>query len=266
MLPVLLVGDQLVVAKYAYGWSFISPTLPNPAAMWRSLVEHKQEESWGVQLPFVRGRLFGRMPERGDVVIVTPPGRNTDYIKRVVGLPGDRIEVRNGVLIINNVPVKRGPVHYVDVPDYGGMPLAAPEYGTTCDIPDGLQGAAGKQVCRLPLVRETLPNGRSYETVDLSRSSPDAGPLYYQGDNYGPVVIPADNVFLMGDNREKSADSRIALDQGGLGGPVPWEYIGGRAEFITFSKNGHATWNPLTWWGGLRGGRAGTSLHPARDK
>ena len=106
-------------------------------------------------------------------------------------------------------------------------------------------------------MRETLPNGRSYETVDLG---------YYGGDNYAPVTIPADHVFLMGDNRDQSADSRVSLDQQGLGGPVPWEYVGGRAEFITFSKNGQATWNPLTWWGGLRGGRAGTSLHPARDK
>jgi signal peptidase I len=266
MLPGLEVGDQLVVAKYAYGWSFISPTLPNPAAMWRDLVEHKPQESWGVQLPFIHGRLFGRLPERGDVVIVTPPGRNTDYIKRVIGLPGDRIEVRNGVVFINNVPVKRGPVHYVDLPDYGGVALTGGEYGTTCDIPGGLQGPDGKHFCRLPLVRETLPNGRSFETVDLSRSTPGSDPNYYEGDNYGPITVPANHVFLMGDNRERSADSRIALDQGGLGGPVPWEYIGGRAEFITFSKNGSATWNPLTWWGGLRSGRAGTSLHPARDK
>ena len=266
MLPGLEVGDQLVVAKYAYGWSFISPTLPNPVAMWRDLVEHKPQESWGVQLPFIKGRLFGRMPERGDVVIVTPPGRNTDYIKRVIGLPGDRIEVRNGVVFINNVPVKRGPVHYVDLPDYGGVALTGQEYGTTCDIPGGLQGPANKHFCRLPLVRETLPNGRSFETVDLSRGAPGSDPNYYEGDNYGPTTVPADHVFLMGDNRERSADSRIALDQGGLGGPVPWEYIGGRAEFITFSKNGKATWNPLTWWGGLRSGRAGTSLHPAQDK
>src|SRR3954466_5526517 len=73
MLPGLEVGDQLVVAKYAYGWSFISPTLPNPVAVWRDRVQQKPQESWGVQLPFIPGRLFGRMPDRGDVVIVTPP-------------------------------------------------------------------------------------------------------------------------------------------------------------------------------------------------
>jgi len=249
MLPGLQVGDQLVVTKYPYGWSFISPTLPNPVAMWKDLVLKQPQESWGVQLPFVKGRLFGRLPERGDVVIVTPPGRNQDYIKRVIGLPGDTLEVRDGVVLLNNVPVKRGPMHNLLVPI---------DANTTCiDIPGGRRTVGGKAYCQLPLVRETLPNGRSYETVDLG---------YSDGDDYGPVRIPADHVFLMGDNRDRSADSRVKLDAQGLGGPVPWEYVGGRAEFITFSKNGQATWNPLTWWGGLRGGRAGTSLHPARDK
>jgi signal peptidase I len=261
MLPGLLVGDQLVVTKYPYGWSFISPTIPNPVAMWRELVLKQPQESWGVQLPFVKGRLFGRMPERGDVVIVTPPGRNQDYIKRVVGLPGDTIEVRDGVLIINNVAVKRGPVHYVDIADYGGTPLPGPGDGDTCggiSSPGGiLKTPAGKTICRLPLVRETLPNGRNYETVELGRSSTDF---------YGPVTVPPDRVFLMGDNRDGSADSRVDLAANGLGGAVPWEYIGGRAEFISFSKTGTASWNPLTWWAGLRGGRAGVTLHPAREK
>ena len=252
MLPGLLVGDQLIVTKYPYGWSFISPTIPNPVAMWKDLIEHKPQESWGVQLPFVKGRLFGRLPERGDVVIVTPPGRNQDYIKRVIGLPGDRLEVRDGVVILNGVAVKRGPIHYVDIPDYGGVP--ASDGRLTCDG-GTTSKVGGRTTCRLPLVRETLPNGRSYETVEL-------GPSFT--DNYAAVTIPAGHVFLMGDNRDESADSRVSLDGGGLGGPVPWEYIGGRAEFITFSKNGSATWNPLTWWGGLRGGRAGTSLHPVR--
>ncbi|MDB5681745.1 MAG: signal peptidase, partial [Sphingomonas bacterium] len=224
-------------------------TIPNPVAIWKDLVLKQPQESWGVQLPFIKGRLIGRLPERGDVVIVTPPGRNQDYIKRVVGLPGDRIEVRDGVVLINGVAVKRGPMHNVM------MPIDA---NTTCiAIPDGRRVVNGKAYCQLPLVRETLPNGRSYETVDLG---------YYGGDNYAPVTIPADHIFLMGDNRDQSADSRVSLDLQGLGGPVPWEYVGGRAEFVTFSKNGQATWNPLSWWGGLRGGRSGTSLHPTRDK
>ena len=248
MLPGLLVGDRLVVTKYPYGWSFISPTIPNPAAIFRSLVLRQPEESWGVQLPFVSGRLFGRLPERGDVVIVTPPGRNTDYIKRLIGLPGDRLQVRGGILYINGHAVQRGPIHDKMVP--------VDANATCADYPGALeQGRDGKDYCRLPLVTETLPNGRRYDTVELGWS---------QGDDYGPITIPAGHVFLMGDNRDRSSDSRFPLAPPdlGLGGAVPVEYVGGRAEFITFSLDGNATWNPLTWWGALRSGRAGNSLHP----
>jgi signal peptidase I len=240
MLPGLLVGDQLVVSKFPYGWSFVSPTFH--------------------VLPFLHGRLLGRLPERGDVVIVTPPGTETDYIKRLIALPGDRIAVRDGIVILNGVPLKRGPLHYVDIPNYGGAPLVS-EPGITCDplqYPGAIHtGADGKSYCRLPLYTETLPSGRHYETVDLGPS---------QGDNYPETLIPPGHVFLMGDNRDRSADSRFSLAEQGLGGPVPWEYLGGRAEFITFSKTGLGTWNPLTWGQSFRGGRAGTSLHAERDK
>jgi signal peptidase I len=256
MLPGLLVGDQLVVSKYAYGWSFVSPTIPDPVAIFRSLVLRQPQASWGVQLPFIRGRVLGRMPERGDVVIVTPPGGNVDYIKRVIALPGDTIEMREGQVILNGKPLKRGPIRMVNIPDYGNVRL--PDGTLTCDYPGAqVRGADGRTACRLPLVRETLPSGRSYETVELGPSI---------GDTYGPIVVPDNRVFLMGDNRDRSADSRFPLSEEGLNGPVPWENIGGRAEFVTFSKNGSSTWNPLTWWGGMRGGRAGTSLHPTESK
>jgi signal peptidase I len=115
-----------------------------------------------------------------------------------------------------------------------------------------VRGADGKMYCRVPVVRETLPNGHSYETVELGRSSED---------NFGPVIVPADHVWLMGDNRDDSADSRVPEWQGGLGGAVPWENIGGRAEFITFSLDGTSVWwNPISWFEALRHGRAGTSL------
>ena len=224
MLPGLRVGDRLVVSKFAYGWS--------------------------LQLPFIHGRLFGSLPTRGDVVIVTPPGTHNDYIKRVIGLPGDRLEVRDGTVILNGKPVQRGPLHYVDIPIDTNSPCKASDYGEQARV----RTASGQWVCHLPIVTETLPNHRRYDTVELGWSP---------GDNYGPITIPANHVFLMGDNRDRSADSRFSLAELGLGGPVPYENIGGRAEFVTFSLDGDATLNPLTWWGSLRSGRAGTSLHPA---
>ena len=183
-------------------------------------------------------------------MIVTPPGTHNDYIKRVIGLPGDRLEVRDGTVILNGKPVQRGPLHYVDIPIDTNSPCKASDYGEQARV----RTASGQWVCHLPIVTETLPNHRRYDTVELGWSP---------GDNYGPITIPANHVFLMGDNRDRSADSRFSLAELGLGGPVPYENIGGRAEFVTFSLDGDATLNPLTWWGSLRSGRAGTSLHPA---
>ena len=234
MMPTLLKGDRLVVSKYPYGWSWVSPSFHI--------------------FPHWRGRLLGNMPERGDIVIVTPPGQSDDYIKRVIGLPGDTIEVRNGRLVINGKPVKAERRPPVMVPVDANVP---------CGIEfSGFQvvQADGQAFCRLPIVRETLPNGVTYDTIDLENES--------AGNRFPPVKVPADHLFLMGDNRDRSADSRFQLGppENGLGGPVPWENIGGRAEFITFSLDGTSQlFNPVSWFQALRSGRAGTSLRGQKD-
>ena len=232
MMPILLEGDRLVVSKFPYGWSWVSVSFH--------------------LLPERPGRILPRTPERGDIVILTPPGQEIDYIKRVIGIPGDTVAVQDGRVILNGRPIQRVAAAPTAIPVDANTPCTGPGFeGALVRTGDGA-------VCRLPVFRETLPGGRTYDTIDMGPGSP--------GDDREAVRVPAGHVFVMGDNRDNSADSRFPIEGGGLGGPVPLENVGGRAEFITFSLDGTASlWNPVSWFTGLRGGRAGTSLHPAEE-
>ena len=230
MMPGLLTGDRLVVSKYPYGWSWASPSFH--------------------VLPPMPGRVLGKVPERGDIVIVTPPGTRTDYIKRVIGLPGDTLQMVEGTVLINGRAVKRETQRPKLIPVDANSPCGSDRDPALYEA--RTRGADGTMYCRVPVIRETQPNGRSFDTVELGRTPQD---------NFGPIRLPAGHLWLMGDNRDDSADSRVPEWQGGLGGPIPVENIGGRAEFITFSLDGTTQWwNPVSWFDSLRSGRAGRSL------
>jgi len=238
MMPTLQVGDQIVVSKWPYGWSYVSP------------VFHL--------LPFMRGRLLGRLPERGDVVILTRPGanrRSEDYIKRVIGLPGDVVSLKGGHLWLNGRPVATRDLGHRLLPVDGNFHCDPndpdPERAFPGFAAARVTGAGGRDYCRLHVLRETLPGGRSYETLDFGRNAADDFPAYR---------VPPGHIFLMGDNRDLSADSRVPLAFNGLGGAVPIENIGGRAELILFSLSGNATWNPLSWPAAFRAGRTAIPL------
>jgi len=188
MKSTLLVGDYLFVSKYAYGFSRYSlPFGPN----------------------LFEGRIWAAEPERGDVVVFKLPRDNsTDYIKRVVGLPGDQIQVRGGVLYINGEAVERESV------------------GQWTDD-DGI---------RYERYRETMPNGVQYMTLDRDPNGPE--------DNTQVYEVPAGHFFMMGDNRDNSTDSRVLSAVG----YVPFENLVGRAEVIFFSvEEGNAAWQFWKW-------------------
>ena len=190
MMPTLLVGDYIFVNKFAYGYSrFSLPFSPN----------------------LFSGRIFESEPKRGDIVVFRfPPNPDVDYIKRLVGLPGDHIQVREGVLYVNGTAVPKVPDGTFNS-DYAQDP--------------------GQDV---PVFRETLDNGVTYDTLDQSPVS--------RGDNTREFIVPEGHYFMMGDNRDNSLDSRFDV------GFVPAENLVGRASVIFFSLGNDTSFREIWKW------------------
>ncbi|HEX4695175.1 signal peptidase I [Sphingomonas sp.] len=229
MLPRLYIGDYLFISKWNYGYSRHS--LP-----------------WS--LPLIPGRIFPGTPTRGDVVVFkSPAGNGEDVIKRVIGIPGDTIQMRNGQIILNGVPVPRARVADFVIP-------LTPNYRDPKPGDDGCPPQsrdAAQTVCRYQQFRETLPAVNDKPAVSynvLNRGN-------YPGADYtGLYAVPAGRVFVMGDNRDDSGDSRFPVPDGM--GYVPLENVEGKALFTFWSTDGSAQWLlPWTWFTAARWSRMG---------
>lgn len=221
MQPRLWNGDYLIASKWPYGYS---------------------RNSVFFDAPWISGRVLARTPARGDVVIFKHPVSGEDYIKRVIGVPGDTIAMRRGQLILNAKPVAKTRLDDFEI---------ALSPNTQCASGGReVAGESGGRVCRYPRFRETLPGGRSYEVLDLT-STPE--------DSTSAVKVREGELFVMGDNRDRSMDSRFPA-MAGLGtGLVPEANLVGRAEMIVWSTDGNAEWTkPWTWFSAARWGRMGT--------
>lgn len=200
MIPTLLVGDYLFVSKFSYGYS-------------------KHSLPWSPNI--FSGRILASEPERGDVAVFKlPRDKEIDYIKRVIGLPGDKIQMIDGVLQINGKAIPKKQVSDFVLRDAYGNARGAARY------------------------RETLPNGVTYTVLDIDRPGP--------GDNTQIYKVPEGHYFMMGDNRDNSTDSRVLSSVGF----VPYENFIGRAELIFFSAGENASiWTPWTWPSSIRWSR-----------
>lgn len=223
MLPNLMIGDYLFVAKWPYGYS---------------------RYSFPFGLIGFSGRIPAGMPDRGDVVVFRHPGPgNEDWVKRVIGLPGDTIEVRAGVVILNGHEIPRVQIADFDMPVSPNSPCR----GAQRTVREAT-GADGTHHCLYPRFRETLPGGRSYEVLDQVPDGP--------GDNFGPVTVPDGHLFMMGDNRDDSEDSRFEAPRGV--GLLPIDNVLGRALVGFWSTDGSSSWVlPWTWVTAARWRRIG---------
>jgi signal peptidase I len=223
MLPTLYIGDYIIVGKWPYGYS---------------------RYSFPFALPSFKGRLLGNVPRRGDVVVFRHPTETADLIKRVIGIPGDRVELRGGRIILNGRLVPRTPLQPVAVPLSENSPCRTIPPAAPRIIP-----ASHGSSCVYPAYLETLPGGSSFSIIDQVPHSP--------ADDFAEVVVPSGHLFLMGDNRDDSLDSRYSTGDGGIG-MVPMQNVIGRALFTFWSTDGGAYWlKPWTWWPDSRPNRIG---------
>ncbi len=220
MQPRLVDGDYLLAAKWPFGYS--SYSLP-------------------FSVPLLPHRIFAHQPQRGDVAIFkAPPTNDVDYIKRVIGLPGDTVQMVGGVLHLNGQVVPK-----VRISDFE----IAVTPNTHCYSPEFEVPVAGGTVCHYPRFRETLPGGKSYEVLDLGHTPQD---------DTQPVIVPEGDLFLMGDNRDNSMDSRFPAVAGEGIGLVPQDNLVGRATIMMWSTDGSAVWyEPWTWFTATRWNRIG---------
>jgi signal peptidase I len=226
MLPRLMNGDYLLAAKWPYGYS---------------------RHSLPLDLALPAGRLLARTPERGDIVIFKHPVDGRDYIKRVIGLPGDRVAVMGGKVVLNGVLVARTPAGDVLVPL---SPNTGCAWGGRAEPAAADDGHA--EACRYPAYRETLPGGRSQTVLDFGDTP---------ADSFAEVVVPPGRLFVMGDNRDNSLDSRFPALAGEGVGMIAQDRLVGRAAVIVWSTDGSADWlAPWTWFSAARWDRIGALL------
>ena len=221
MLPRLLNGDYLLLAKWPYGVS-------------------RRSMPYGVPL-LPEHRVLASDPKHGDVVVFKAPAHfEEDWIKRVIGLPGDTVQMKGGQLWLNNQPIPK-----VRIADFE----VAVSPNTRCLTSQFMaKRADGTDVCKYPRFTETLPGGESYQVLDLGERSKDTTE---------PYIVPQGSVFLMGDNRDNSEDSRFTTDEGGIG-IVPIDNLLGRATVMMWSTDGSAEWlKPWTWFSAARWDRIG---------